>query len=76
MYGRRLFLLAIIAAAILFVCAGCFTRTIYVPPGKSVRLRQDVTAKVWVLDSSGKPVPGKMTLREGWHVVPPAPGGE
>jgi hypothetical protein len=48
-----------------------FSRTIYVPSGKSVRLRETVkSAKVWVLDASGKPVPGVMDLPEGWFALP------
>lgn len=51
--------------------AGCFTRTIYVPDGTPVRLRETVEgAKVWVLDSEGKPVASKMDLPEGWYVLP------
>jgi hypothetical protein len=50
--------------------SGCFTRTIYVPDGAPVRLRQDIpNAKVWVSDREGKPVPGKMTLKEGWYCL-------
>jgi len=51
-------------------CSGCFTRTVYVPDGKAVRLRQEITAKVWVLDKDLKPIPGKITLQEGWWVLP------
>ena len=53
---------------------GCFTRTIYIPPGKAVRLRQTIpNAKVWVMDADGKPVAGTMDLPEGWFCldVPP-----
>lgn len=56
---------------ILTVLPGCFTRTIYVPPGKPVMLRQDIKARIWAKDANGKSVPGTMTLKEGWHVVPP-----
>jgi hypothetical protein len=42
-------------------------RTIYVPDGKAVRLRQTIpNAKVWVMDANGKPVAGTMDLPEGW----------
>jgi hypothetical protein len=55
----------------LFFLSGCFTRTIYVPDGTPVRLRETIDdAKVWVLDNDGKPVPGKLTLPEGWYVLP------
>jgi hypothetical protein len=57
--------------------AGCQPRTIYVPPGEPVRLRETIQdAKVWVLDASGTPVPGKMDLPSGWYCLPderPAP---
>jgi len=50
--------------------AGC-VRTIYVPHGTPVRLRETVkNAKVWVKDADGKPVAGKMDLYEGWYALP------
>ena len=57
---------------ILVIClAGCWTRTIYVPAGEPVRLRETVrAAKVWVLDENGKPVAGRMDLPEGWYCLP------
>ena len=68
-------LLALVAA--LIFSAGCFTRTIYIPSGKTVRLRQDIKGiKIWAKDSDGKLVPGLLDLHEGWYVVPseePAP---
>lgn len=57
----------------ILVCllSGCATRTIYVPDGEPVRLRETVkAAKVWVLDEKGEAVPGKMDLPEGWYVLP------
>ena len=66
-----------LGAVLTLTTGGCFTRTVYVPDGKAVRLREDVTAKVWVLDANGKPVPGRMTLPEGWWVLPdPGPEGD
>ncbi len=57
--------------AILCATAGCFTRTIYVPDGKAVRLRQTIhNARVWVKTRDGKVVKGKLDLNEGWYVVP------
>jgi len=51
--------------------SGCFTRTIYVPDGTPVRLRETIrNAKVWVLDKDGNPVAGKMDLPEGWYALP------
>jgi hypothetical protein len=50
---------------------GCATRTIYVPDGKAVQLRQQVkNVRVWVWDKEGKRVAGKMTLPEGWYALP------
>ena len=54
-------------------CGGgtLFTRTIYVPHGTPVRLRETVKdAKVWVKDADGKPVAGKMDVPEGWYALP------
>lgn len=56
--------------------AGCtggapFTRTIYVPDGTPVRLRQTIkNAKVWVKDAGSQVVPGEMDLPEGWYALP------
>jgi len=53
------------------LCAGCGVRTIYVPHGTPVRLRQTVKdAKVWVKDADGKAIAGKMNLPEGWYCLP------
>ena len=50
-------------------CAG--TRTIYVPDGTPVRLRETIpNAPVWVLDKDGKPTPGVMDLPSGWYALP------
>jgi hypothetical protein len=55
----------------LFVLQGCFVRTIYVPDGAPVRLRETIEdAKVWVLDADGKPVASQMDLPEGWYALP------
>jgi hypothetical protein len=49
---------------------GC-TRTIYVPHGTPVRLRETVKdVKVWVKDADGEPVAGRMDLYEGWYALP------
>ncbi len=63
-------------AAVLLVTlltfSGCVrTRTIYVPPGEPVKLRQTVrNVKVWVVDKNGTPVAGRMDLPEGWFCLP------
>jgi len=47
-----------------------FTRTIYVPEGQTVRLRQDVNnVKVWVKTADGGVAEGRITLKEGWFAV-------
>ncbi|MFW6061646.1 MAG: hypothetical protein ACOC93_02450, partial [Planctomycetota bacterium] len=52
------------------IFTGC-TRTIYVPHGTPVRLRETVEdVKVWVKDADGEPVPGRMDLMEGWFSLP------
>ena len=49
--------------------AGCI-RTVYVPAGTAVRLRETIKdAKVWVKDSNGEAVAGKMDLPEGWYAL-------
>jgi len=56
---------------LLVMLPACATRTVYVPDGTPVRLRETVrNAKVWVLDAQGQPVPGEMDLPEGWYALP------
>jgi len=51
--------------------AGCAARTVYVPDGTPVRLRETVrNAKVWVKDADGEPVAGQMDIPEGWYALP------
>jgi hypothetical protein len=51
--------------------SGCSARTVYVPNGTPVRLRETVrNAKVWVLGEDGKPVAGEMDISEGWYALP------
>ena len=55
-------------AFILF--SGCVMRTVYVPHGTPVRLRETIPqAKVWVKDSQGEPVKGRIDLHEGWFCL-------
>lgn len=52
-------------------CGGCATRTILIPPGEPVRIRQELKAvKVWVADKDGKEVEGVVDLPIGWYVLP------
>ena len=54
----------------ILLLTGC-VRTIYVPHGTPVRLRETVKdVKVWVKDSGGEPVAGRMDLAEGWYALP------
>ncbi len=49
---------------------GC-VRTVYVPHGTPVRLRETVRdAKVWVKEPDGQVVEGRMDLPEGWYALP------
>jgi len=74
--GRTLALLAALSC-VAAGGAGCGrTRTIYVPPGEPVRLRETIEgAKVWVIDKDGKAVAGRADLAEGWYCLPD-PGTE
>jgi len=54
----------------ILLLTGC-VRTIYVPHGTPVRLRETVEdVRVWVKDADGKPVAGKMDVPEGWYALP------
>jgi len=52
------------------LAAGCGVKTVYIPPGEPVRLRQPVKrAKVWVMDADGNPRASRMTIPEGWYAL-------
>ena len=60
-----------VAFLCIFFLTGCGARTIYVPEGEPVRLRETIHgAKVWVMDANGKPTAGKMDLPAGWYCLP------
>jgi uncharacterized lipoprotein YajG len=64
--------LSLIPCLVCVLCTGCtmFTRTIYVPEGQTVRLRQDIkNAKVWVKEKDGRTAEGRLTLKEGWFCL-------
>ena len=66
----RTLLTIVLASAI---CSGCtmFTRTIYVPEGKMIRLRQSFrNAKIWVKEKDGNIAEGRMDVPEGWYCAP------
>jgi hypothetical protein len=57
------------AILLLVLCVGC-TRTVYVPHGEPVRLRETVkNVKVWIM-VDGNEVPGRIDLHEGWYALP------
>ncbi|MBN1554458.1 MAG: hypothetical protein JXA11_06915, partial [Phycisphaerae bacterium] len=62
----------VVLLALLVLPVGCMrTRTVYIPPGEPVRLRETVkNVKIWTVDKNGKPVPGKVNLAEGWYCLP------
>jgi hypothetical protein len=61
----------ILAFVLPILICGCGVRTIYVPHGTPVRLRETVKdVKVWVKDANGEPVAGKMDIPEGWYALP------
>ena len=61
----------LLAGSTLLTAGGCGVRTIYVPHGTPVRLRETVEdVKVWVKDADGTAVPGRMNLPEGWYALP------
>ncbi len=66
---RKMALGALICASACLT--GCGTRTVYVPPGEPVRLRETIrAAKVWAADRQGVEVPAEMDLPEGWYCLP------
>ena len=65
----RKFWIILLVFVLTFLSAGC-VRTIYVPHGTPVRLRERVeNVKVWVKDADGNVVAGKMDLPEGWYAL-------
>ena len=60
-----------VGVLLVLVFVGCGSvRTIYVPEGEPVRLRETVKdVDVWVADKDGNPTPGKMDLLEGWYCL-------
>ena len=72
---RKTWRLGILILLVVLLLPGCGTRTIYVPHGTPVRLRETIRdARVWVLDANGKPVAGRIDLPEGWFCLPVTDG--
>ena len=66
---RNLALLILILS--LSGCGVIWTRTVYIPDGTAVRLRQPVkNVKIWAKDKDGEFVQGRITLPEGWMCLP------
>ncbi|MCX7804794.1 MAG: hypothetical protein N3A38_06335 [Planctomycetota bacterium] len=52
-------------------CSSGCVRTVLVPPGEPVRLREPIRgAKVWVADKDGREIPATVDLPEGWYCLP------
>lgn len=69
----RTTVLLLTLCATLFAVTSCATgyRTIYVPDGTPVRLRQSIKGvDCWVLDQNGDWVKGRVTIPEGWYALP------
>jgi len=71
----RLKMVLVVMAFVSVFASGCGrVRTVLVPPGEPVRLREPVKkAKVWVADKDGKEVPGEVTVPAGWYALAPEP---
>lgn len=67
---RQMWRTALLAILLLVPLSGCAVRTIYVPEGTPVRLRETVKrAKVWIMDQSGQTQAADMDLPEGWYCL-------
>ena len=64
---RQTWVVVILCAVFL---TGCGMKTVYVPEGEPVRLRETIRgAKVWVKDQQGNTVAGRVDLMEGWYCL-------
>ena len=66
----------IFASVVLLLLSGsaACTRTVLVTENAPIRTGPDVRARVYTLDADGKWILGdnKVTIPEGWYVVPPS----
>lgn len=61
----------LIACLMFSGCTPLFTRTIYVPDGKMVRVRKTVKNwPIWVKQTDGTWIEGRMDIHEGWFAAP------
>lgn len=74
-WGRSAVILVLVLSLVVFAGCGRGTRTVYVPHTEPVRLRETVrNVKVWVKDSTGKTIPGRLDLPEGgFYLTMPEP---
>ena len=60
---------------VVFLClslalVGCGTRTVYVPYGTPMKIREKVMVKVWVRVKGGDDLETEIEVQEGWYVLP------
>ena len=61
---------AALGLAVCLFLSGCGVKTVYVPDGTPVRIREEVKGvKVWVMDADGKPRPSAMDIPAGWYAL-------
>ena len=61
---------------LVLVPVGCMrTRTVYIPPGEPVRLRESLPdVKIWTKDQDGNNISGTVDIPEGYYVLPDEEG--
>lgn len=63
-------LICVAAFSAAFGCSRA-KRTVYVPDGSPVRIRETIKhAPVWVMDENGVWIPGSVDIPEGWFALP------
>jgi len=61
---------AALGLAVCLFLSGCGVKTVYVPDGTPVRIREAIKAvKVWVMDADGKPKASVMDIPAGWYAL-------
>lgn len=60
---------------VVFMClslalVGCGTRTVYVPDGTPMKIREKVMVKVWIKVKGGEDLEAEIEVQEGWYVLP------
>lgn len=49
---------------------GCGTRTVYVPDGTPLKIREDIMVKVWVITKEGETIATEVLVKAGWYTLP------